>query len=450
MKNSLIALLWAILLVPASAQKNLPKSLLPYFENLNPKVISALSKAGFDPKTSNSRKTHSSVQLRSGALQLDSTKSFFGYDFIGANDTTPLLRTIYEYPLPSLEVQTYAQFDQDAWQNLSRSNLSKDNLNRIVEVYAEAFDTLKYDFVPDSRAVAFPHEDSQVLIDSIQVYSWDTLAMDWLLIFYVTNKFDAQDRLVESISSFDYFGQPLLLKDVHTYDANGDNTLIESFTLFNGLEIPSGRRELSYQNHLLTQVVNYMDDGAGGLFAQGKIQYSYTTFEQQEQVDTYQWSFDLNDWAQTQGDAYGYDNAQRVISKESVVYNQDGSEERNLSKYDYVEGDKLQSEANYYWSQSAFFLSDRNFYYYSDETLANQNPGSALPLLLSPNPSTGFARLNLTESATFQIYDAQGILVKSGAYTPNNVLNISDLPSGLYFVTASAENEQYVGRLVKE
>ncbi|MDO8367020.1 MAG: T9SS type A sorting domain-containing protein [Saprospiraceae bacterium] len=449
MKN-ILALIWVFATVPVFAQKTLSPSLEPYKATLDQTVTKALQRAGFDLIASPVADAAPVVQNRSGQLQLDSTKSFFGYDFVGTDDTIQLFRTIYQYPQPTLEIHTEYQYEIDAWQTVSRSNIFKDNQDRIVEVLSEAFDPVLGDFVNDSRAVVFPHEDSPVLFDSFHVYGWDSLAMDWLLVFYGTNKFDAQDRLIESISSFDYFGQPLLLKDVYSYDANGDNTLAESFALFSGIEIPSGKREMEYQNHLLTQEIAFSDDGMGGLSAQSKTTYTYTSFDKVEQVNAFLWSLDINDWAQTQGDTYGYDNAQRVNSKETVIYSQDGSEERNLSKYDYVEDEKLKSEANYYWSVSDFFLSDRKFYYYSNGTLSEEEPHVVTPLALSPNPTSGLALLNLEEPALFQIYNSQGELVHSGAYQPNHHLNVSDLPSGMYFITARSEHEQFAGRLVKE
>jgi hypothetical protein len=451
MKNSLLALLWAIVLVPASAQKTLPPSLQSYVENLNHKVASTLRRAGFDLSANTSTDAEPSAQQRSSQLLLDSTKTFTGYDGVGSNDSLPLFRTIYQYPQPSLEIQTEYQFENDAWQTMSRSSLSKDNQDRIVEVLSEAFDPEKNDFMPDSRAIVFPHESSPVLLDSVYVYGWDSLATDWVLIFFSTSKYDAQDRLLESVNSFDYFGQPVLFKDVYNYDANGDNTLVESFAIFGGQEVPTGKREMEYQNHRLTQAVSFSDDGMGGLIAQSKTTYTYTSFDKEEQVNAYLWSLSANDWMQTQGDLYGYDNAQRVNSKESVIYNQDGSEERNLSKYDYVEEDKLKSEANYNWSVNAYFLSDRKFYYYSDGILSNEEPiHEVLPLEISPNPTTGMARLNLEVPAVVRIYNTQGKLVSNGEYQPNYTLNVSDLPSGMYFITARSTNETFTGRLVKE
>lgn len=448
MKNSLIALIWAITLLQVSAQKSLPKSVKPYLPGLDQKVLKALDQVGFECSSNYSKVTESLVQQRSGALQLDSTISFYGYDFVGTDDSIAFQRTIFEYPSSSLEIQTDAQFDNDNWLTLSRSNITRDNQKRITEVLSEAFDEEKGGFVPDSKAIAYPHEDDQTLVDSFYVYGWDTLAMDWLLLFYNLNKYDAQDRLVETIASFDYLGQPLLIKDVHTYDVNGDNTLIETFALFGGAEIPTEKQELSYQNHQLEQVVTFAQDGAGGFFPELKITYAYTSFGQQAQVNSYAWSLDANDWVQTEGDTYEYDNAERLKSRENVIYNPDGAEEHTLAKYDYVEDNKLHSEAYYYLSGTTYFLDNRKFYYYSDGTLANDAP-NALPLVITPNPTTGIARLNLESPALIRIYNAQGDLLSSGTYQPNYSLNISDLPPGLYVITAQAENEQFVGRLIK-
>ena len=452
MKNILFALLWAIAILPVSAQKTLPLSLQPYAKNWNPKITEALLKVGFDLENNPGTVVYSPVANdRSGELQLDSTKTFYGYDLGGFNDSIPFVRTIYQYPQPKHTIQTDYEFVQDAWITLSRSNVYTDDQGRMVELLGEAFDAELNDFVPDSRAVIFPHDDSEESIDSMLVYGWDSLAMDWELLFFVLNTIDSQDRLVESISSFDFLGESFLIKDVYSYDANGDNILVESFIVFGGLEMPNGKQELSYQNHLLTEVVVFGQDGLGGLSAQQKTTYAYTSFDLQEQVNTYLWSLDENDWVQTQGDTYTYDNAQRVIVKESITYEQDGTEERVQIRYEYKEAERLALEANYYWSGDEFYLSDRKFYYYSGGTLSSKAPiHAALKLEILPNPTNGLARLNLEAAAMIRIFNTQGELVSSGEYQPNYLINVSDLPSGLYFISARSNNEQYVGRLVKE
>ncbi len=450
MKNSLFALLWAIALVPVCAQKTLPQHLQPYIENLNPKVVKAFKQTGFDLSANLSATPKTVAQNRSGELRLDSTISFYGYDFVGTDDTIPHLRTNYEYPLPTLEIQTELQYEIDEWAPLSRSNIYTDGQKRIVEVLSEAYDVAKGDFVPDSRVVIFPHGNSQDLVDSFFVYAIDSATMNWAVLFYSLNQFDAQDRLTESVTSFDYFGEIVLFKDVHSYDVNGDNTLIESFAIFDGIETPSGKSELEYLNHLPIQVVAFAPDGLGGYLPQTRITYAYTNFNKEAQVNSYEWDLGANDWIQTQGVIYGYDSALRQNSKETIIYHQGGLEERELARYDYIEAEKIATEAYYIWD-GIYFLSDRKFYYYSDATLADKEPIQvALPLEVSPNPTAGLVRLKLDAPAVVRIYNTQGELVSSGNYQPNYTLTISDLPSGLYFITARSESRQYAGRLIKE
>ena len=450
MKNSLFALLLLLAIVPLSAQKTLPNSVKTHAGTLDQKVTKAIELAGFDLHSSVTVKPASGVQQRSGELQLDSTKSFIGYDFVGTDDTLPFQRTIHQYPQSNFEIQTEAQFENGEWLTLSRSNISKDNQGRIAEIYSEAYDLEKGDFVPDSRALFYPHENDAALMDSFYVFGWDTLATDWALLFFTTNQYDGQDRLIESVSSFDYFGQQVLFKDVHTYDGNGDNILIESFALFGGTEIPSGKQELSYDDHQLVESIVYTEDALGTLTAQSRTTYTYTSFDNVEQVNIYQWSLAENDWVQTNGETYTYDNAQRLQATISVIYNQDGTEERDMTRYDYVADEKIASEAYYYWSVNQYVLGSRLFYYYSEGTLAGHEPNAAMLMLLSPNPTTGLARLNIESASMIQVFNTQGELVKSIANQSGNSVDISALPGGLYFVTAVSADGQYTGRLVKE
>jgi hypothetical protein len=73
-----------------------------------------------------------------------------------------------------------------------------------------------------------------------------------------------------------------------------------------------------------------------------------------------------------------------------------------------------------------------------------------LSLVVSPNPTSDFVQLHLTESARVSIYNTQGQMVNNGEYQPNQLLDLSDLPSGLYFVSARSTSGVYSARLVKQ
>ncbi|HLP92921.1 MAG TPA: T9SS type A sorting domain-containing protein [Saprospiraceae bacterium] len=450
MKNSLFALLWAIVTLPVYAQKPLPVSLQNNKSIIPAKILHSLELAGFVSGKQIPGTDAMKVQSRSNPLRLDSVKVFNGYDLDPNGDSTATNLTTYEYPQAWEKIETVYAIENGERLPLNRSIISSDVLGRVVEVYAEAWKPEKGDFFPDSRAVSYPHGTDLELIDSIYVYGFDTLNNTWITLFFTINQYDDQDRLLESVSSFDYFGQPLLFKDVYSYNANGDNHLVESYAIFDGTEFLSSKRELTYQNHLPVEVIAFVTDGISGFSAQSRITYTYTDQQLEEQVNGYEWDLESNDWFQVNGTTYAYDNAQRLISKLVVLYNQDGSEEQDLYTYDYEEDNQLHSEAHGYGDGAGgFLLFDRTFYYYSDETLAGREPQSA-PLQVMPNPTAGVIRLGLEEQALVQIYNLKGELIMSGSFQPNATISLETLPSGAYIISAQDAHTRYNSRLVKE
>ncbi len=452
MKNSLIALLWALVSVSAFAQKELPVSVQNNKSVVKPELLQMIKRLGFETEKTLVTSVLPTAQSRSNVLVLDSIKVFIGYDLEPNGDSIAQNLTTYDYPESWEKVETVYTYENGIKLPLSRSTIYSDVLNRIVEVYAESWNMEKGDFVPDSRAVSYPRGTDPELIDSIFVYGFDTLNNSWVTLFFTTNLFDNQDRLLESVSSFDYFGQPLLFKDVYTYDANGDNNLVESYAVFDGTEFLSSKRELTYQNHLPVEVIAFVVDEFSGFSAQSRITYAYNNQQLEEQVNGYEWSFENNGWVQTTGTTYAYDNTGRLISKLEELFNQDGSVEQDLYTYDYVEDQKLHSEAHSYGDGAGgFLLFDRTFYYYSDGTLAENEPQSnAQPLKVSPNPTAGMIRLDLEEEAMVRIFTADGSLISSGICQPNTFMQLDHLPSGLYVISAQGAKGIYTGRLVKE
>lgn len=451
MKNSLLALIWAFAILPTFAQNTLPPSAQPHATQLKHSATQALKRAGFNlDKPAPTTKTPLTAQNRSGGLQLDSTITFFAYT-PDLQDSIPIYRTVYQYPQPKLDIETAYQLENNAWLALSRTSIHKDALGRIVEVFAEANDLDMNVFVPDSRVLIHPHQNTPDLIDSFFVYGWDADAADWLLLFYSKNLFDGSGRLLESSSTFDYFGEPINLKDVYFYDTNGDNTRIESYAIFEGFELNTARQDLEYQNHLLVKNTTSNVDFFGETTPQQQIRYVYTSFGKTQSENSFIWSFELEDWDLFQTIILDYDNAQRVISTETLLYTEGEPDQRDLETYAYIEDEHLALLATYFWTGDEYILSDREYYYYSGGTSSSPVPVfAALPLQISPNPSTGISRISIKEASMVQIFDNQGRLIHSGEYQADAMLNLNDLPNGLYIVTARTAGEIFSGRLVKQ
>jgi hypothetical protein len=170
---------------------------------------------------------------------LDSTKTYFNYNQPAPGDSTPLHRSIYTYPSADTKIEANYQFENGDWRPLSRFTSVSDGQQRLVDVAAEGFYPDAQAFQFDSRLRVFPHGNSQELMDSILIFSWDSIAVDWHLAYVIRNIFDAQDRLKESVSSFDFLGSPLILKDVYSYNNAGDNYLIEGFAVIDSIELPT-------------------------------------------------------------------------------------------------------------------------------------------------------------------------------------------------------------------
>lgn len=444
--NSFLILLFLILATNSVfSQKTLAPSLKPYAENWSYNVKRLLNRAGFDLPAASVDK----VAPRS-PLQLDSTKTFYAYGLNTPGDSTPLFRTTYQYTSPNEKKEAEYEWINNAWMPLSRTTITSDDQQRIVTATAEAYDPESETFTPDSRLENYPHGNSQDLIDSFLVYGWDTVAQDWLLLLATYNTFDAQDRLLESVSTFDYLGTPLLFKDVYFYDANGDNHLIEQSAVFDGFDIPSGRTELVYVDHRPIEVTAFVSDGIE-FYPTNRNNYAYTLFGALRLAMSFQRDEVNDEWDMTQRIEYGFDGAQRVASKQGIFYAQDGSETRELTTYAYIQDENLSLEMFFNWNDDLFdWILDTKKHYYYNGLVSTPSIPSALALQVAPNPTTDVVCLALDGESMLQVFDVSGQLVQSRLMQPGQVLDMTALPAGIYSVTAQNGAQLYTGKVVKQ
>lgn len=447
MKNYFLpALVWVLATSQIFAQKTLSPSLKPYADNLPHNVKSLLSHAGFDLQAASPNK----VVSRS-PLQLDSTKTYFGYNQPAPGDSTPLLRSNYTYPAADTKVEVNYQFENGGWQPLSCATLISDDQQRIVTILGETYNPDTQEFEPDSRLENFPHGNSQDLIDSFFVYGWDTTQNDWLLLLYTINTFDAQDRLAESISNFDFNGTQVLFKDVYSYDDKGDNYLIEQYAVFDGFELPSGRTEITYSDHRPIESNMFVFNGIEFVI-ESRETYAYTTFGALRLTLFFEWDAGVNDLKLVQWVEHKFDNEQRVASTETTTINPDGSDTRQLVTYAYIQDENLSLEMNFNWDDDLFdwILDNKKHYYYNGLVSTPFVPNPALSLQIIPNPTVDAIRLTLENEAFVQIFNTSGTLVQSQVVQPGQMLNLVDLPVGVYQVTAKQGADFYIGKVVKQ
>jgi hypothetical protein len=431
------------------AQKTLSPSIRPYAANWTYSLVKAMNRAGFDMPTKAAPATNG-VASRS-PLQLDSTKTYNAYDQPAPGDSTPLFRTTYQYASANEKTETDYQWENNAWLTLSRTTLISDGQQRILSALAEAYDPNTQDYKPDSKIESYPHGNSQDLIDSFFIYGWDTVAQDWLLLLGTHNTYDTQDRLLESVSNFDYFGTQVLFKDVYLYDANGDNHLIEQSAVFDGFETPSGRTELVYTDHRPIEETAFTSDGIN-FYPANRINYAYTLFGALRLHMSFIWDESIEDFRMTQRIEYEFDNAQRVASRKTTHISPNAWDEIDLVTYAYVEDENLALEMTFNWDDDLFdwVLDSKEYYYYNGVSSVPSGPGSARRLAAWPNPTTGFVQLSFDSEADVRVFDVAGQLLQSRRVQPGHVLDFTGLPAGIYSVTAQQGIDFYSGKIVKQ
>lgn len=446
MKNYILpALILALAFNQTFAQKTFSPGAKPYAENLPANVKRLFHYAGFDLQAKPADKVASRSQL-----QLDSTKTYYGYNIPAPGDSTPLFRSNYTYPSANEKVEINFAFENGAWAPQNRSTLQSDDQERLISVIAEAYDPETQGYKLDSRIQVFPHGDSPNLIDSAFTYLWDSTILDWHIIVSIRNTFDAQDRLQENLTSIDYFGDPLIFKEIYSYDANGDNHLIEEFAILGDDLFPSSRTDISYADHRPIEVTVSLSNGFD-FFPSSRVNYAYTLFGAVRLVLSFEWEDAANNWKMTERIEYKFDSQQRVSSKETTI-DPTSTAERELVHYGYIQDDNLSIEMFLLWDDNLFdwVLDSKKHYYYNGLVSAPYMPGSALALEMYPNPTVDAVRLTLEDEAIVQVFSHGGQLMQSLLLQPGQMLNVATLPAGIYQVTAQQGADFYSGKIVKQ
>ncbi|NUO00937.1 MAG: T9SS type A sorting domain-containing protein [Saprospiraceae bacterium] len=444
----LILVLFAgILPTLSQAQPTLAPSVMQHRNDFPNAVAHLLNEAGFEVQTPSGSQQ---IQPRFNALQLDSTKTFYGYDLNFPGDSTPLFRTVYTYPEANTKVETNYQWDFTEWLPLNRSTLTYDNLNRLVDVLALAYDPAAGTFIPESKLKTHFHGNSSVLIDSFEVSQWSPDLMDWVVQIATQNVFDSNNRILESYSTLGFLGTPIVFKDVYLYDSNGNNYLIESSGIFEGEETTTGKTENTFFNNQLIASNVFTSDGVD-FFPDSRVTFLYAPFGMLARHSTLGWNVEIENWQLVQTTDYNYDEEQRITEKFITFYENGIAADAERPTYEYLEGENLALETIYLYDamSETWSLDSKKYYYYGVLTNVPHEPTPILALSVAPNPTTGLVKIILEEELAVQLFDATGKLVTAQLLQPGQLLDISSLPAGVYQLVAQNEMNYYGSRIVK-
>ena len=433
----------------AFAQKNLPPSVQAHLSDAPVGLVSILHRAGFEWGSDRVGQAAGNTHQRD-MLRLDSTKTFYAYN-PATGDSTPLSRTHYLYPSSNSKTEIIFQFNNGQWMPLNRATYVADEQQRLTEVLAEVFDTIQQAYYLESRLTIFPHGDSPDLIDSIFTYAYDTTAQTWYLLLANRNVFDTQDRLQESYTMVDYFGSPVVFKDLYFYDENGDNVLIEESGLFDGEETPTGKTEMNYVDHQLIESTHYVTDGVN-FYPEKRNNYAYTLFGAMRKEMNFVYDVAIENFRLRHTTDFFYDAQQRLAGKENTEIQPNAWDVKERISYAYKQDEDLYMEFVHFWDDDQFdwILDSKKYYYYQGSTNVDPTPGIIDTLAISPNPGTGVFRLNLGSEAIVKVFDTTGKMLQSSVLQSGQQLDITALPPGVYALVAQEEQRIYNGKIVKQ
>ena len=452
MRSILLLMMMAFAMSPVFGQKQLPASLQSYAVNWGYSVKQMFQAAGYDvPGPKASFDLVPNFDTRSNEPRLDSTITYYGYD-VTHQDSLPLMRNVYTYPQDGMQVNTEYFYDIDHWTPLSRTVMVFDELDRMVDAFAQVYDDAIGDFIPDSRIEFYPHENSLTEADSFFVSGWSVEFKAWYRLFSVWNTFDGSGRLRESLSSTTLFEFPIVFLDRYYYNNDGDLSGVESFNIDGEEEYPSSRESFWYVDHLLQSSTIETSDGFNGWIAESKKEYTYTSFQKEELVKSFVINLETNDWELNQVIGYVYDSSERIIQREETSATEEGGWDRLLKTFDYFQDESFASEGNWYYDNQLdeWVLQDKKYYYYNGTTAYEPvDPITIEDLTMWPNPASDNVQFGLEGSVSLQLFGPAGqILRQHELNTGDRKLDLSGLPSGTYYVKASTDVAQYAGKLV--
>lgn len=431
-----------------TAQKQLPVSISPlaqqWLAERTPKAFTRLQQFSQPVRPANKV-----VVDRGGASVLDSAVLFTGYAW---GDSFPQSKAVFNYPNATTAIQTEYEY-LGGWQLQSRTTQKSDSQGRTIELYAESWDAISQNWVSDSRLLTYPHGTSTEATDSLLAELWDPQTNEWLTVLYNATSYDDQDRPVIVINYLNESGFTFALLDELYYDANGDNYYTDQSVFEQGAWTLFSRIEREFVQHREVRNTTYGVIDPTTLVATNKLETAYDGNGNAVLEEAFDADFFTGEWTLNERTTRTFDNVHRVYTE---TYEDLGFDAPPASQTTYVyqnpSGPELALDvyAEKDVNTQEWVIQEKTYYYFGNTTAAPEvRNGEALEL--SPNPTTGLVRFSTTNAVLpYQVLNVHGQVVVPAGQTENGQVDLSGLPSGLYYITVQEGAVRRTGKVVKQ
>ncbi len=365
-------------------------------------------------------------------------------------DSAAFQRTQYDYPIPTQRIETSYQFEAGLWVAQTRFNYTFDAMGRTLETIFERYDPGAKVFYPQIRTQNFPRGSSLSQADSVFTYSWSDSQQAWELSIGQRNRFNAQNQLIETITSIAFSGQSFRNRDLNFYDANGNNTRIENYIFLNGQYTRTGFTVQVFDNQQLRSSTRYAPVPPADSVPLSRTLITYTPNKLISSTEGFTWDIAAKEWKKSSNTVYTY-NAEQQVQSQVTTLSTAAEEQKSRTDFFYTANGQFAREESYQGSgtPTEWSLDSKRFYYYDLASSLREPALAPKSFKISPNPSADEVRLDLPLGSSFQVFNAGGQLQASGVMNGQKALDIRSWNSGMYWVVARQKNEILLGKIIK-
>ncbi len=285
------------------------------------------------------------------------------------------------------------------------------------------------------------------------VYDWDYVHNDWRQSEYCVYRYDDSGILSwKNEYEWDFEQNEWVRHERIEYNYDGDErSTIETYYHWDTIQ-----RDWTYHS---------------------QYEYSYDTSGYQTQKIYSRWNSDQNDWKPNSKIESNYDDGRLVLEMNYHYSGLNHWEAENKTEYSYNDEGKMILELHYH-NGGRWRITDKiernydtdnditmivtsgliegnlevlmkHFYHYSSPATGIDHLTDD-EVILFPNPTSGIINITgLTQRAEVKMYSIQGQLMKSFTQV-EDLINVSDLKSGIYILQLSTNNGNLVRRIVIE
>jgi hypothetical protein len=188
-----------------------------------------------------------------------------------------------------------------------------------------------------------------------------------------------------------------------------------------------------------------------------KYDYKFNTENKPDEVTSYYWSYNSNEWKAVSKANYTYRSNGKPLTKTYFIFDSASNALQQVDKTDYLyDGvNNLSIESLNAWDKTTnqWVLKNRKIYYYNYTFATSINTSNNTSVQIYPNPARNELYINADNSlpGEFRLYNLNGKLMKLIKIENGiNKVNISGLKSGIYCIQVQTTKGVVSSKLVIE